>query len=125
MFKSSRVITTTLLGLVFGIIWMLVVRYVGVPIAFWPLGISWLLLITVMGFAIGASSLKMNWAAHGALWGVLFGLFLVVSGIATYPEPWALIVMPIIWGFLIETLATKAFKRPQLKARTTLAFILP
>ncbi len=67
MVKTSRLITTTLLGLVLGIIWMLMMRYVGEPVAFWPYGISSLLINTVMGFAIGVSSLKMNWAAHGAL----------------------------------------------------------
>ena len=109
--KSSRLITTTLLGLVFGIICMLLSRYTA-EIAFWPLGISYLLHHTVMGFAIGASSLKTNWAAHGALWGVLFGIFLFIGNIEIYPDPWALIVFPIIWGFLIELLATKAFKQP-------------
>jgi len=112
MTKTSRILTTTLLGLVFGIICMLLSRYTA-EIAFWPLGVSYLLHHTVMGFVIGASSLKMNWAAHGVLWGALFGLFLAISGIGTYPEPWALFVLPVVWGFLIELLATKAFKQPQ------------
>ena len=110
--KSSRLVTTTLLGAVFGVICMLLSRYTA-EVAFWPIGVSFLLHHTVMGFAIGASSLKMNWAAHGALWGAIFGLFLVVSGIATYPEPWILFVMSVIWAFLIEALATKVFKQPQ------------
>lgn len=87
--------------------------YFEAEIAFWSLGISYLLHHTVMGFVIGASSLKMNWAAHGALWGALFGLFLAISGIGTYSEPWALFVFPVVWGFLIELLATKAFKQTQ------------
>jgi len=91
---------------------MLLSRYTG-EIAFWPLGVSFLLHHTVMGFAIGASSLKMNWAAHGALWGALFGLFLAISVIGVTPAPWGWFVFPVIWGFLIETLATKVFKQPQ------------
>ena len=112
MVRASRVITTTILGLVFGIICMLLSRYTA-DVPFWPMGVSLLIHHTVMGFTIGVSSLKMNWAAHGALWGAIFGLFLVVGGIGTYPDPWALIVFPVIWGFLIETLATKVFKQPQ------------
>ena len=112
MAKTSRLVTTTLLGAVFGIICMLLSRYTA-EIAFWPLGVSFLLHHTVMGFAIGASSLKMNWAAHGVLWGAVFGIFLAVGNIGTYPEPWALFVFPIVWGFLVETLATKVFKQPQ------------
>ena len=66
MTKSSRLFTTTILGVVFGIMCMLLSRYTA-EVAFWPIGISLLLHHTVMGFAIGASSLKMNWAAHGML----------------------------------------------------------
>ena len=111
MVKSSRVITTTILGAVFGVICMLLSRYTG-EVAFWPMGVSFLLHHAVMGFAIGASSLKMNWAAHGVLWGALFGIFLLVGGIETFPDAWALLVFSIIWGFLIELLATKVFKQP-------------
>ena len=113
MVRASRVITTTILGLVFGVICMLSARYVGVPIAFWPLGISWLLHLTVMGFAIGASSLKMNWAAHGTLWGALFGVFLAISVVGVVPYPSINFGAPVIWGFLIELMATKVFKQPQ------------
>jgi len=70
--KSSRLVTTTLLGVAFGIICMLLSKYTA-EVAYWPIGVSFLLHHTVMGFAIGASSLKINWAAHGAVWGALFG----------------------------------------------------
>ena len=112
MSKPSRLVTTTILGAVFGIICMLLSWYI-VEVAFWPIGISLLLHHTVMGFTIGASSLKVNWAVHGVLWGFLFGIFLLVGGIGTYPDLWALIMMPIVWGFLIEFLAIKVFKQPQ------------
>ena len=111
--KSSRLVTTTVLGAVFGVICMLFSRYGGSEVAFWPLGVSFLLHHTVLGFAIGASSLKMNWAAHGTLWGALFGLFLAIGQVGGALEPWIALVLPIIWGFLIETLATKAFKQPR------------
>jgi hypothetical protein len=112
MVKSSRLVTTTILGLVFGVICMLLSRYI-TQVPFWPLGVSFLLHHTVLGFAIGASSLKMNWAAHGASWGALFGLFLAIGQVGGALEPWIAFVLPVIWGFLIETLATKACKQPQ------------
>ena len=111
--KSSRLVTTTLLGVVFGIICMLLSRY-SWEVAYWPIGVSFLLHHAVMGLAIGASSLKMNWAVHGVLWGVVFGLFLAIGQIGTIQEAWFIIIPVVIWGFLIEILATKAFKRPQL-----------
>lgn len=113
MVTASRVITTTILGLVFGIIWMLLTRYVGVPIAFWPLGISWLLFVSVMGVAIGASALKMNWAAHGTLWGALFGVFMAIAVVGQVPFPSINFGASVVWGFLIELLATRAFKQAQ------------
>ena len=112
--NSSRLATTTLLGVVFGIICMFLSKFTA-DVAYWPMGVSFLLHHAVMGFAIGASSLRMNWAAHGILWGILFGLFLAIgligSGMAL--EPWQVFVFAVIWGFLIETLTTKAFNRPQ------------
>jgi uncharacterized membrane protein len=111
--KSSRLVTTTLLGAIFGVICMLMSRYGGSEVAFWPLGVSFLLHHTVLGIAIGASSLKINWAAHGAFWGVLFGLFLAIGQVGGALQPWMAFILPVIWGFLIEALATKAFKQPQ------------
>ena len=111
--KSSRLVTTTVLGAVFGVICMLMSRYGGSEVAFWPLGISFLLHHTVLGLAIGASALKLNWALHGILWGILFGVFLGIGQVGGPLTLWMPFVLPIIWGFLIETLATKVFKQPQ------------
>ena len=110
--KSSRLVTTILLGVAFGIICMLLSKF-SAEVDYWPMGISFLLHHTVMGLVIGVSSLKMHWAAHGAFWGAVFGLFLAIGIIGTTPEPWAIFIFVVIWGFLIETLATKVFKRPQ------------
>lgn len=112
MVKWSRVITTTVLGLVFGVICMLASKY-SAQIDFWPMGVALLLNHTVLGVAIGASSIRMNWAAHGVFWGALFGLFTAIGLIGTSLGPWFVFIMVVIWGFLIETIATKAFKKPQ------------
>lgn len=110
--KSSRLVTTTLLGVVFGIICMLLSKYVS-GVEYWPMGVSFLLHHTVMGLVIGASSLKMNWAYHGVFWGGVFGLFMAIGLIGSTLEPWLVFVAIVVWGFLIETLTTKAWKRPQ------------
>ncbi len=111
MVKSRRVIITTILGFIFGIICMLLSRYSS-NIAFWPMGVSFLINHTVMGFAIGVSSMRMNWAAHGVLWGALFGIFTAISAVGTGMNPFAAFVFVVIWGFLIETIAAKGFKQP-------------
>ena len=110
--KSARLVTTTLLGMVFGIICMLSSKFTA-GVDYWPLGVSFLLHHTVMGLVIGASSLKMNWAVHGVFWGALFGIFLAIGQVGGALQPWIAFVLPVIWGFLIETLTTKTFKRPQ------------
>lgn len=110
--KSSRLVITTLLGAVFGIICMLMAKYTA-EVAYWPMGVYFLLHHAVMGLAIGASSLKMNWATHGVFWGGLFGLFEAIGLIGSALEPWVVFIIIVIWGFLIETLTTKAFKKPQ------------
>ena len=112
MFKPSRVITTTLLGVVFGIIFMLLSKFT-VGVDYWPYGVSFLIAHTVMGFAIGTSAFKMNWAAHGTLWGALFGVFLAIIVVGVVPFPSINFGASVIWGLLIEALATKAFKQPQ------------
>jgi hypothetical protein len=108
----SRLAITTIFGAVFGILCMLLSKYTA-QIDFWPVGISLLLNHTVMGVAIGASSIRMNWAVHGVFWGALFGLFTAIGLIGTSLSPWLVFIVVIIWGFLIEAIATKAFKQPQ------------
>ena len=110
--KSTRIVTTTLLGVVFGIICMLLSRFM-YEVDYWPMGVSFLLHHAVMGLVIGVSLLKMNWACHGLFWGAVFGLFLAIGRIGTTQDPWTVFIAVVIWGFLIETLATKAFNRPQ------------
>lgn len=113
MVKLSRLLTTTFLGMVFGVICILLSGYLS-QVPFWPVGISLFLHHTVMGFAIGASGLKINWAAHGILWGVLFSLFLSISFVERFDGFWmTALIAPIIWAFLIEAFATKVFKQPQ------------
>ena len=45
--KSSRLVTTTLLGVAFGIVCMLLSKYTA-EVAYWPMGVSFLLHHTVM-----------------------------------------------------------------------------
>jgi hypothetical protein len=112
MVKCSRILITTVFGFVFGILCLLLTRYTA-NIAFWPIGISYLISHTVMGFAIGVSSFKLNWAVHGILWGALFGLFTAIGAVGTNLNPFVAFLALVVWGFLIELIATKGFKKPQ------------
>jgi uncharacterized membrane protein YccF (DUF307 family) len=109
--NSSRLGVSTILGLFFGVICMLLTKY-SVMVDFWPVGVSFLLHHTVMGLVIGVSSLKMHWSIHGLFWGALFGIFLAIGHIGTTPAV-NVFIFVLIWGFLIETLTSKVFRRPQ------------
>ena len=112
MVKTSRLVTTAVLGLFFGVVCMLLSRYV-YDVAFWPMGIAFLVHHTVLGVTIGASAIKMNWASHGVFWGFLFGIFTAIGSVGTSLGPWMAMAAVVVWGFLIEYLATKVFKQPQ------------
>lgn len=107
--QKKRTVITTIFGGVFGIVCMLLLRYVS-GVSFWPTGIYSLLHHCVMGFTIGVSSLKVHWAPHGILWGFLFGVFLGISYWGQpqgFWVPWGLV---ILWGFLIELITSAGFK---------------
>ncbi len=114
MVRSSRLAITTVFGALFGVICMLLSKY-SVGIDFWPIGVSLLLSHVVLGVAIGASSLTMNWAGHGVLWGAMFGVFINIGliGKVAAPQNGIMFIFVVFWGFLIETIATKAFRQPQ------------
>jgi hypothetical protein len=94
-------------------IFMLLSRYIA-DVAFWPIGVSFLLHHTVMGLVIGISALRLHWIVHGTFWGAAFGLFWAISVFESTLVAWVVYFVMVIWGFLIETLSTKVFRRPQL-----------
>jgi len=107
--QKKRVIVTTIFGGIFGIICMLLLRYVS-EVSFWPIGVYSLIHHCVMGFAIGVSSLKIHWAGHGILWGFLFGIFLTISYWGGPQGFWVPLGLVVLWGFLIELKTSVGFK---------------
>ena len=105
---GKRVAVCTVLGGIFGIVCMLILKYYS-EVAIWPVGIYSLIHHSVMGFAIGTSSLKLHWAPHGILWGILFGLFLALSYWEQPQGFWASFLLVILWAFLIDAIASAGF----------------
>ncbi len=112
MFSTKRVVSATILGVVFGIVCWLLARSSGETT--WYLTLSIILSRTVMGFAIGISAWQIWWWLHGISMGIIFSLPMAFNAFFV-PEKgcsifcWT-IVMGIIYGFLIELITTKAFK---------------
>jgi len=112
---TKRVIITTILGLIAGIL-----CYIGTKSS---TQIEYNLAMTIenifnrmiIGFLIGVSGWKMDWAIHGITMGFIGGSPLWLASIQSGIN--ALIIMliaSIVWGILIELITTKVFKAPQL-----------
>ena len=117
MLNARRLISTTLLGLLFGIICWRLAASAGSLLWYFALGI--ILSRTVMGFAIGISSWQVWWGLHGIFMGIIFSLpgafSALVKGGSVF---WWIIIMGAIYGFLIELLTAKVFKAPMTGGET-------
>ena len=106
----KRIITTTILGIIFGIICTQISHQGNEA---WTVGpfISILLSRALLGFTIGISKLKMDWWLHGIVIGGLFSLPLAFNVFSNESQNQILlffgfIFLGIIYGFLIELITT-------------------
>lgn len=110
MKKTKRVIITSVLGLIFGCISWVVCNYAMGHTQ--PLSINLVIIFSngLLGFCIGISSLRWNWALHGLVLGGMFGAVLGFVASGTGSEFIWPFVFGIVYGFLIELIATVALK---------------
>ncbi len=110
MVSTKRLGTSTLLGLVAGILCWLGGAKAG--ISFTGGMVAGAILSQVfIGFVIGISGLNWNYLAHGALIG-LMGSLPIASGSPDTRGLVMFLVFGALWGLLIELLTTKVFKAP-------------
>jgi hypothetical protein len=111
----NRIVITTVLGVVAGLICALGGMSLGVTMT--PISFAWVLLNrTVLGFVIGISGLRLHWAWHGIILGLIVGSLFSFGGYLMGSKPLvvvATIVASVIFGFAIDGLTTVVFKRPQ------------
>jgi len=109
--SAKRLISTTLLGLLFGIVCWRLAASSGPSV--WYLAVGIILSRTVMGFAIGISAWKIWWGLHGILMGIVFSLPAGFSALGKGASIfWWTIILGAVYGFLIELLTTKVLKAP-------------
>ena len=110
MVYARRVASTTLLGVVAGVLCWQGGDSFG--IAYTPALIAGTILNrTFVGFVIGISDIRWHYLAHGALIGTLGSLPMAMFS----PDARAAIMLTVygaLWGLLIEIAATKALKAP-------------
>jgi hypothetical protein len=113
MNNSKRIVITTILGLISGALAVWFVNAAGENPHPPEIILRMLITFSFMGFVIGISSLCWHWAIHGLVLGGLVG---VVEGLAAFAliNRIELLVIPIIFGmvfgFLIELIASVGFK---------------
>ncbi len=114
----KRILITTALGLVAGVICMLGGMSIG--IAMTPVTVGWILLNRmVLGFLIGISGLRMHWAWHGLLIGLVVGSLFSYSAFragGTAVLVSGTLFAGAVFGVAIEFLTTVVFKQPRLIA---------
>jgi hypothetical protein len=110
--SGLRVVITTILGFIFGIVCMLLSSSKG-PLA--P-AMAWSIIFnrTLMGFVIGISAWKINYLVHGILLG-LFVTFPMALGVLVMPEKgtyvfWMTMFAGAVYGFLIELITHQIVK---------------
>ena len=117
----KRLIITTLLGMVFGLVCYYMAKMGSADIV--PSAIRYQIIAsrTLIGFAIGISCLNMrHWILHGLVLGLIFSIPLSFSGMmAESPDFSAGVVflstmiLGGIYGILIELITTVLFKEKQ------------
>lgn len=104
---AKRVAVSTVLGVVCGIICMILAKFAGGAELTAKFVASGMLNRTLMGFVIGSTAFSFNPALRGGMFGLLVSL---PKAIPMESNAGPFLVAGIIYGVLIDLLATKAFK---------------
>jgi hypothetical protein len=114
--RGLRVLVTTILGFVFGIIcWLLASS--GEPEM--SAGIAWSIILSraLLGFVIGISAWKINYILHGIILGFIVSIPMAASSLGFKGLKIFLgtLIMGIIYGFLIELIAHFVLKEKKVE----------
>jgi hypothetical protein len=113
--RGLRVLVTTILGFVFGIVcWLLASS--GGPM---PVYMAWSIILsrTLLGFVIGISALKINYLVHGILLGFIVSIPMAFGSLAVkgFKIFLGTLIMGIIYGFLIELITRFVVKEKKVE----------
>jgi len=116
--RGLRVLVTTVLGFIFGIIcWLLSSSGEELGAA-----IAWSIILNraLLGFVIGISAWKINYILHGIILGFIVSIPMAVSAIDVkgFKVFLGTLIMGIIYGFLIELITHFVVKEKKVEAVT-------
>jgi hypothetical protein len=117
--RGSRLLVTTLLGFVFGVVcWLLASS--GQPAM--PAAMSWSIIFSraLLGFVIGISAWKINYMLHGIVLGFIVSIPMALLSLSFQGLKMFLgtLIMGMIYGFLIELISHLIIKEKQAEAET-------
>jgi len=117
--RGSRLLVTTLLGFVFGVVcWLLASS--GQPSM--PAAMSWSIIFSraLLGFVIGISAWKINYMLHGIVLGFIVSIPMALGSLSFQGLKMFLgtLIMGMIYGFLIELISHLIIKEKQAEAET-------
>jgi hypothetical protein len=112
--RGSRLLVTTLLGFVFGVVcWLL--SSSGQPQM--PAAMAWSIIFSraLLGFVIGISAWKINHMLHGIILGFIVSIPMALGSLAFQGIKIFLgtLIMGMIYGFLIELITHLILKEKQ------------
>lgn len=113
MVKGKRVFSSTILGVIAGILCYLMSKGSVSPFPGWMV-FTTIFNRTLIGFSIGTSGLRWSWMWHGLFWGLLISLLMAVPawGAGSFRGFYLIMIAGAVWGLLIELLTSKVFKAP-------------
>lgn len=114
--RGLRLLVTTLLGFVFGIVcWLLASS--GQPEM--PAAMSWSIILSraLLGFVIGISAWKINYMLHGIILGFIVSIPMALGSLAMQGVKifLATLIMGMIYGFLIELITHLIIKEKKVE----------
>lgn len=118
--RGLRVLVTTILGFVFGIVcWLLASS--GSPEMTAPIAWSIILSRTLLGFVIGISAWKINYIFHGIILGFIVSIPMAMSslGFKGFKIFLGTLIMGMIYGFLIELITHFVVKEKKAEPMTS------
>ena len=110
MIYAKRVTITTILGVITGVLCYLGGLHAGVEFTT-GIMLTTILNRALIGFVIGISAIRIHYLLHGILIGALGSIVMGVASIDQGLNGLVIItVFGMLWGLLIELIATKGFK---------------
>jgi hypothetical protein len=118
--RGSRILLTTLLGFVFGIVcWLLASS--GGPM---PASMAWSIIFSraLIGFVIGISAWRINYLAHGILLGFIISIPMALASLSVkgFKIFLGTLIMGMIYGFLIELITHFVIKEKKAETETSM-----